>query len=299
MTSQYFNKVCLPCLFVFYYPAVCKVIYLIWENTLLRFEWSHMEKKRLFCNHSDEIYCTAVTNTLNRYISLLNLSKSESHSPIIVITTVVLIMSWYGTFPDVRILPCGCLTVLVGFFFLTFEINLILATSVLQLVLMEPRFHWFSLVHKTQNCSTNVQWGSYKQQFHVKKMRKYRGASCQCLLHIKTILRQILRNKSENSGEKKILTDCCNVFIALCILSIKSNAYHLRSCCSLSQEVTSSAILAKFSKVTNCRLLWFHFSASHPIECCLLFGTTPEGGERFLLAGGWSVSFPSGDNQLC
>lgn len=186
------------------------------------------------------------------------------------------------------------------FYFFTFEINPgpILATSVLQLVLMQPRFHWFSLVHKTQNCSTNVKWSLYKQLFHMKRMKKYRGAPANACFISKLFWGRFLEMRVKILEGKN--NDCCKIFVAVCTLSTTSNAYHLRSCCfcGLSQEITSSAILAKFSKVTNCKFLWFHFSASCPIKCRLLSGTIPEGGDRFLLTGGWCVSFPFGDSQF-
>lgn len=190
-----------------------------------------------------------------------------------------------------------------SFHFFTFEINPgpVSAASVLQLVLMEPRFRWFSLVHKTETCSTNVKWSVYKQLFHMKRMKKYRGAPANACFILKLFWGGFSEMRVKTRGEGgRSNNDCCNTLIAVCSLSTHSNAYHLRSCCfcGLSQEEMSSAILAKFSKVTNWKLLWFHFSAACPVECCPLCVTMPEGGDRFLLARGRCVSFPFRDNQL-
>ena len=164
---------------------------------------------------------------------------------------------------------------------------------------MEPSFHWFSLVCKTQNCSTNVNWSLYKQLFCTKRKNKYWGASANACFISKLCWRRFSEVRVKPLQKKN--NDCCNIFVAVCTLSTKSNAHLSRSCCfcGLCQEVTSSVILAKFSKVTNCKLLWFPFLASCPLECCILSGTMPERGDRFLQAGDWCMSFPSGDNQLC
>lgn len=66
---------------------------------------------------------------------------------------------------------------------------------------------------------------------------KVQRSSCQCLLHIETILRKILRNEDENHGErgkgkqkKNQKKTCCNIFIAVCALSTEL-CLPLWSCC--------------------------------------------------------------------
>lgn len=76
-----------------------------------------------------------------------------------------------------------------------------------------------------------------QELFHQRQMKFVQAAlpheenektqrrSCQCLFHIETILRKILRNEVENSGGND---DCYNIFVAVCTFSIES---HLRCCC--------------------------------------------------------------------
>lgn len=128
---------------------------------------------------------------------------------------------------------------------------------------------------------------------------KLQWSSWRCPLNIETVLKTVLRKEGENSEGgviKKKKKGCCKVFIDVCVLFVKNNARHNRSCsfCGLSQEAMGSVSLAKFSKVTNCKLLWFQFLTSHPIECCLLVGTVSESGDRSLLPGGCGAS-----NQPC
>lgn len=66
---------------------------------------------------------------------------------------------------------------------------------------------------------------------------KVQRISCQCLLHIETILRKILGNEAENHGERqkgknptKQQKTCCSIVIAVCTFSTEL-CLPLQSCC--------------------------------------------------------------------
>lgn len=85
---------------------------------------------------------------------------------------------------------------------------------------MEPSLLCSTKQKKHQNCSSSMKQSLYKQPFHMKRMKKYRGAPANAHFILKLFWRRLSEMGSVKAlGKKK--KDCCNFFIAICTLSTK------------------------------------------------------------------------------
>lgn len=166
------------------------------------------------------------------------------------------------------------------------------ATSVLQLVLMEPRFHWFSLVHKNKNCSTSVRWSLYKQLFHMKRMRKHRGDPANACFILKLFWGRFSETRLKTLVENKwwLLQHFCSCLYLFHREPLEVLLF-LRLCLRKQRPLQSLPSLAK-SLIASCFDFTFQLLVPSSAVTCL-------GPWLKAMTDSWGVFFPFGDSQLC